>query len=419
MVKKDSLNIAYICWEFPPIIYGGLGVYARDLTKEMVKAGHNLTVFTTNDERNYPVKSNWNGIDVYRPEYTSIKTSIPPFLSENILSWGEGGIDFLSDMLCFNHAVSILIKSLNEKKKFDIIVAHDWLDLPGGIAAKEATGLPLVYHVHATEVGRSLGNPTWELVNLELIGGREADRVITVSYAMKDEMTTTGFSEEKIRVCHNAVDTYIFDPKRVKKDRKEKLKKEFNIKKDETVLFYVGRLEPMKGVDNLVSAMPIVLKEHPDTKLIILGRGTLEDKIKSMRQELRIEDKIILDTRFVDDEAKIHYYAIADCCIFPSLYEPFGIVALEAMAMEKPLVVGAHGTSGLRESVIVPPSANATGMHIDPNRPDDIAWGINTVLEDKKKAERWGKNGRKRVLENFTPSKVAEKTLGFYKEIVH
>ncbi|MFQ5976495.1 MAG: glycosyltransferase family 4 protein, partial [Candidatus Hydrothermarchaeales archaeon] len=187
---------------------------------------------------------------------------------------------------------------------------------------------------------------------------------------------------------------------------------------DEGVLLYIGRLEPMKGVDNLVSAMPSVLKENTNIKLLILGKGTLKGKIKDMSSNLGIEDRVILDTRFVDDEAKIHYYAIADCCIFPSLYEPFGIVALEAMGMEKPLVVGAHGTSGLRESVIVPPSKDATGIHVDPNRPEDIAWGINTVLEDKENAKIWGKNGRKRVLENFTWDGVAEETIKVYREVI-
>ncbi|MFQ5801250.1 MAG: glycosyltransferase family 4 protein, partial [Candidatus Hydrothermarchaeales archaeon] len=306
----------------------------------------------------------------------------------------------------------------NEKKKFDIIVAHDWLDLPSGMAAKEATGLPLVYHVHATEIGRSLGSPTWELVNLELTGGREADLVITVSHAMKDEMIKTGFPGEKIRVCHNGVDTDIFSPGRVKKERTEELRKEFDIKDDEAVLLYVGRLEQMKGVDNLVSAMPLVLKENPDTKLLILGKGTLEGKIKHINSDLGIEDKVVMDTRFVDDEAKIHYYAATDCCIFPSLYEPFGIVALEAMAMERPVVVGAHGTSGLRESVVVPPSEGATGIHVDPNRPDDIAWGTNAVLEDRERAKTWGKNGRKRVLEYFTWDKVVEETIKVYREVI-
>src|SRR5208337_2124872 len=101
----------------------------------------------------------------------------------------------------------------------------------------------------------------------------------------------------------------------------------------------------------------------------------------------------------------------------PSLYEPFGIVVLEAMSMEKPVVVGAAGVSGMREIVICC-GEDQCGYHVDPSNPTDIAWGITSVLENPDKMKWLGKNGRKRVLEEFTWDKIAKRTLGLYEQMV-
>ncbi len=112
------------------------------------------------------------------------------------------------------------------------------------------------------------------------------------------------------------------------------------------------------------------------------------------------------------------HYALADLCVFPSHYEPFGIVALEAAAMARPAVVGASGTSGLLEIVENPASKRPTGVHVDGRRPEDIAWGINLALEDRERLKAWGKNARELVLERFTWKKAAEQTLAIYEEVV-
>jgi glycosyltransferase involved in cell wall biosynthesis len=124
-----------------------------------------------------------------------------------------------------------------------------------------------------------------------------------------------------------------------------------------------------------------------------------------------------LVTDFIDSEAKAYHYALADLCVFPSLYEPFGIVALEAAAMAKAAVVGASGVSGLREIVENPGAKKPTGVHINPRDPGDIAWGINLALEDPERLNAWGKNARERVQENFTWMHAAQITLNIYREV--
>jgi glycosyltransferase involved in cell wall biosynthesis len=183
------------------------------------------------------------------------------------------------------------------------------------------------------------------------------------------------------------------------------------------MLLFIGRLTWVKSVGNLIQAMSLVLKDYPKTKLVILGRGEEQADMVEMANRLGIKDNVICRFEFIPEDERILNYAAADVCIFPSIYEPFGIVSLEAMAMEKPVVVGARGVVGFREQVVASgPGQN--GIHINGEDPSDIAWGIKEVLKDSKRAEAWGKNGRERVLEYFTWRKTAEQTLEVYKLVV-
>jgi glycosyltransferase involved in cell wall biosynthesis len=183
------------------------------------------------------------------------------------------------------------------------------------------------------------------------------------------------------------------------------------------MLLFIGRLTWVKGVRNLLQAMPSVLREYPNTKLVILGKGEQQADIVETADRLGIKDKIVYRFDFVPEKERILHYAASDMCIFPSTYEPFGIVSLEAMAMEKPVVVGARGVVGFREQVIsTGPDQN--GMHVNGEDPSDIAWGIKEVLRNPEKARNWGENGRKRIIEYFTWRKAAEETLKIYESIL-
>jgi glycogen(starch) synthase len=132
---------------------------------------------------------------------------------------------------------------------------------------------------------------------------------------------------------------------------------------------------------------------------------------------MKLESYVRFCFDFIPEEERIAHYAACDVAAFPSYYEPFGIVALEAMAMEKPVVVGASGVSGMRE-IVVCCGEEQCGFHIDPNNPTDIAWGVVSALEDKEKTKLLGKNGRKRVIAEFTWTRIAEKTIEIYQKIL-
>jgi glycosyltransferase involved in cell wall biosynthesis len=183
------------------------------------------------------------------------------------------------------------------------------------------------------------------------------------------------------------------------------------------MLLFVGRLTWVKGVKNLVQAMPLVLSEFPNTKLVILGKGEEQADILQLAERLNIQNNIACRFDFVSEKERILHYAASDICVFPSVYEPFGIVTLEAMAMEKPCVVGARGVVGFKEQ-IVSSGTDQNGIHINGEDPADIAWGIKATLRDPNKARNWGENGRKHVLDYFTWRKVAEQTSKIYESLL-
>jgi glycosyltransferase involved in cell wall biosynthesis len=182
------------------------------------------------------------------------------------------------------------------------------------------------------------------------------------------------------------------------------------------MILFLGRLTWVKGVTNLIQAMPMVLRENRNAKLIILGKGEQQNDIIEAANRLGIGSKVACRFEFVPEKERILHYAAADVCIFPSTYEPFGIVSLEAMSMAKPIIVGAQGVVGFREQV-VPSGPDQNGVHVNGAEPSDIAWGINETLSDPDRAEVWGQNGRKRVLSYFTWKEAAKQTIEIYEKL--
>ena len=374
------MNIAHFSWEYPPVIYGGLGTFALEITQIQKKMGNNVTVFTLNHENKLETYEKWNNIDVYRPKTLDLSSTFYLFSNYELRAWGDH-FKFFSDVISYNvisasQLVNLLVRK--NKSKYDIIDAHDWLGILGGMIAKKELGIPLMFHVHSTEVGRSIGRGSHVIKDIEFEGGQAADCIITVSNAMSDELQKLGYPHEKIRVCWNGVDPEKYDPSRFSNEQIQQFRSNYGVREDENLLFFVGRLVSVKGVDKLVKAMPMVLEDFPNTKLVILGIGDMEGYLRSLIDQYGISDKIIMRAEFISEEERILHYAACDGVVLPSIYEPFGIVCTEGMSMAKPVVVGAKGTNGMREQII-PDGKNKCGLHVNPHEPEDIAWGIKAV----------------------------------------
>ena len=412
------MRIAMFVYEFPPKVVGGLGTYAAEISQQFIRMGHDVTVFTMNNGTSL-TRETWRGVEIHRPMLVEISDILPALVAEDLRKWGRG-IKFFSNIFVYNIlTASKLVNDLVKKEevKFDIISAHDWLSVIAGASVKRELNIPLVFHVHSTEKGRAMDSGSAVVNSIEFYGGQISDKVVTVSFAMRDELTSLGFPEQKIRVCHNGVDPNKYDPSKVKPEDVKTLRSKYGLRESDNMVFFVGRLVSVKGVDRLVMAMPEVLRKFPNTKLVIIGLGDMQQHLTSLVNSLGLQNSVILRFEFLPEEERILHYAACNAAVFPSLYEPFGIVCIEAMSMGKPVVVGARGTSGLREQT-VPSGPEQCGFHVNPNDSSDIAWGIVSLLADPAAASRFGENARNRVLKYFSLEAMTKSTLTVYEELL-
>lgn len=412
------MRIAFFVYEYPPQLVGGLGTYAEYMTREYVDLGHDVSVFTLNNNglKTYEVL---RGVEVHRPQIADATDIWPFFVVDDLKKWGTN-IKLFNDIFIYNIlSATKFINSLIRKEKynFDVVCVHDWLSSIAGLIIKKETDIPVVFHVHSTEWGRSGGAGSEVVSHIERAMAQNADKVITVSYAMQEDLTRHGWSPGKISVVWNGVDPVQYDPTKISQQDIAQIRRKYDIPDGWNMLLFVGRLAWVKGVRNLLQAMPSVLKEYPNTKLVILGKGEEQNDVIETAERLNIKSNVVYRFDFVSEQERILHYAAADVCVFPSIYEPFGIVSLEAMAMAKPIVVGARGVVGFKEQV-VNGGGDQNGVHINGEDPADIAWGIKEVLKEPDLAKSWGENGRQRVLEYFTWRKVAEQTLSIYESVI-
>jgi len=414
------MKMAVLVYEYPPKIVGGLGTYAAEITRKFVLLGHDVSVFTMNDDMgDLPTRELWRGIEIHRPIHIDVSDSLPDVVAEDVRKWGRG-IQLFSKILIYNYlSAAKLVNELVRKEefKYDIVVAHDWLSVIAGAAIKKELGLPLVFHVHSTEKGRTSGDGSEVISNIERRGGQMADLIVTVSHAMRDELIRLGFPTEKIQVCPNGVDPQKYCREEVGEVKVKEVRQAYGLEDGDLMALYIGRLVWVKGVDKLITAMPQVLKKVPNIKLVVVGLGEMRDYLEKLVDNLKLQDVVKFRFEFIPEEERIAHYAACDVAVFPSLYEPFGIVALEAMSMEKPVVVGASGVSGMRE-VVVPSGPDQCGFHVNPSDSADIAWGIINAVQDPQKKVQLGQNGRRRVLQEFSWDIAARRTAQLYSELL-
>ncbi len=410
------MRIAFFVYEYPPAVVGGLGTYATYMTRALVRQGHDVVVLTMNPEGTLKTREVIAGVEVHRPIGIDATNVFPLLLNEELRQWGR----FFNDIFIYNVlAASKFLNDLVEKQgaQFDVVAVHDWLSAVAGLVVRNQTDLPVVFHVHSTEWGRrgEAGSPFVGRLEREM--AFQAHRIVTVSHAMKEDLVRHGWSGATISVVWNGVDPSIYDPTRVPREEVEALRKTYGISSGEPMILFVGRLTWVKGVRNLIQAMPIVLADFPTARLVILGKGEEQHDIEELVHRLDLAGRVVTRYAFVSEWERIVHYAAADVCVFPSVYEPFGIVSLEAMSMARPVVVGANGVVGFREQV-VPSGPDQNGVHVNGNDPADIAWGIRAVLQDPLRAREMGARGRTRVQRYFTWESAARQTAEVYQEMM-
>jgi len=307
------------------------------------------------------------------------------------------------------NAISTNLMMVDKTIDADIIHAHTWYGSLAGFFAKELYKLPLISTVHNLESmcpwkKEQLGNAYVLSLWMEKTGIENSDRVITVSNEMKERVLKNfDISEEKVTVIHNGIDL----DKYKNKDGKESLEK-YGI--NFPYILFVGRLSKQKGISVLIEAME---KLKSDTELVILANSPdTPDIEKEVREKLKGKNNITWINKMLSEDELIEFYNNTELFVCPSIYEPFGIINLEAMACKVPVVATSVG--GVKEVVV----DGETGLLVPPEKPEDLAEAIDTVLGDSELRTRFGENGRKRVETMFSWESVARKLIAIYEDIL-
>jgi glycogen(starch) synthase len=386
-----------LSWEYPPLVVGGLGRHVDALARELVAAGHDVVV-VTRGESETPVEEVRDGVRVRRAAADPLALD---FTTESLLAWSQAA----------EHSLIRSALPLVRRWRPDVVHAHDWLVAQSAITIAQVTGAPLVVTMHATEAGRHQG---WlprplnlAIHSVERWLTHEAAAVITCSTAMHEEVTRLfERSADQVAVVPNGID---LEPWRVSPRVRETARA---IHAGEgPLLVYAGRLVHEKGVQTLLDALPELRRRYSGLRLVVAGTGVYEAQLQTRARTRRVA-RAVEWAGFVPEADLAPLLAAADAVVVPSMYEPFGIVALEAAAAATPLVVAETG--GLLDLV----AANAVAASFTPRDTEALVKAVVTVLDDPAAARRAAARATRLIRRDYTWSAVAARTAGVYASVV-
>ncbi|HVB12293.1 MAG TPA: glycosyltransferase family 4 protein [Nitrososphaerales archaeon] len=382
------LKILMLTWEYPPRIIGGISRVVEGLSRALATVGHEVHVVTP-EMPGSPLEDNDQGVFIHR---VRIESPTPTFHS-----W----------VLMMNHYLTKRVgRLINEIGSFDIVHVHDWLVLPSGAETKAFCNSTMVSTLHSLECKRSGGVNTAEskmVDSLEWWITFESALVIVCSKSMQnDTVKEFGVPEDKIWIIPIGVDPEKF--RRCHPDR-DLVRAKYGANKGDKLILFVGRLTQQKGCEYLIRAIPQISKQF-NTKLIVVGDGSYREELESIAKAS--DDHKIRFTGFLPDNELTELFVCADLMVIPSVYEPFGVVALEAMAAGLPVV--ASNVDGLGEIVV----HERNGILVFPKDSSSIAWGISRILSDSANTQRLIVNANNDIRTRFSWDAVANLTLDLY-----
>lgn len=391
--ENSRLNILMLSWEFPPLVVGGLSRHVFDLSRTLTKQGHQVFVITTFVE-GLPAYEKIQGVHVCR-----------------VLSLQPHHSDFFAWVNSLNAAMVYESLRLCKHIPFHLVHAHDWLVGSAARMIQTQLNIPLICTIHATEHGRNNGihNSLQESVHEKekrLI--HDAQAVIVCSEYMKKELIDLFYvSPDKISVFPNGIEPEMF----LAKCRSNHVKKKYRLSADDRLIFSVGRVVYEKGFHILIEAAEILRKEQANVRFIVAGKGPLLHEYRALVKEKKLDNHIQF-IGYVTDDERNQLFHLSEIVVFPSLYEPFGIVALEGMTVGKPTIV--TNTGGLQTIV----EDSVSGIKVRPNDVLHLVEKISILLQDTEYARFLGENGKKRVETMFGWDHIAIETTKLFEDNV-
>jgi glycogen synthase len=410
------VKIVYLTNQLPPNIWGGMGIVVDFLSKKIAEK-HDVSIYTTNNGF-LPKFEQIDNIKIYRPVNFIINRLMQRKKSKGYYSLFSNVIKildlFLNNLYCF-----ALIAKNSKIENYQVIVVHDFMHGITGILCKIFLKLPIVFHVHFIELTMTpSGKKKDPFKIIKTIEKKMADlsgRIIVATNEMKQTMIENKWSGEKIKVvplCNTNVHLDNFDDSKVDA-LKNKIYSELHLSPDDQILLFVGRIVYLKGIYSLIHSLKIMLDSNPHIKLIIIGEGE-KTKIDSLVTSLDLQNNVICSNTFVDPDSVLAYYSIADICVFPSIQEPFGLVAIEAMTLGKPVILG-NGFSSIFEG----DKKDVSVVYVDPFNVPELAKTTLKLLSDKERCRRMGEKAKEHVSRNFKCENVIDNMVAVYNETIY
>jgi len=394
-----SDRVLLLSWEYPPVIEGGLARHVRKLAEALVRRGVAVDVLTHgvsgSPDGGQPGVAELSGVTVHRVPEPSWPRDLDRFVA-----WVER---MNVDMLAAGEVLA-------EEHSYALIHGHDWLVEHASASLAERLGVPYVTTIHATEHGRHQGwvqdPPQSHIHSVERRMARRADAVIVCSYYMRGHVADIfDIDERRIAVIPNGVDPNELRPV----GDLQALRRQFAEPHEKLVLF-VGRLVYEKGFQLAFDALPGVIEKVGNVRFLVAGSGTHEGELKAQAQRLGLSEHGVF-LGWIGDDVLHSLYRIADLCVVPSIYEPFGLVALEAMASGCPCIVA--DTGGLREVV---PSGERVGLRFNGGDAEHLGVMIERLLVDCELRERLVIEASEHVL-RFDWDEIAQRTCAIYTKL--
>jgi glycogen(starch) synthase len=395
-----SGRVLLLSWEYPPIIEGGLARHVRKLAESLVRQGMAVDVLTRGAHEGPGTAASRpaalaGGVRVHRVPEPGWPRDLDRFVA-----WVER---MNEDMLAAG-------ETLGEAGSYDLVHGHDWLVAHASAALADRLGVPYLTTIHATEHGRHQGwvhkPPQSHIHQVECWMARRADAVIVCSYYMRGHVADIfDIDERRITVIPNGIDPNDLRPV----SNLHALRGEFAAPHEKLVVL-VGRLVYEKGFQHALDALPGVIEKLGDVRFLVAGSGTHEAALKAQAEELGLSAHGSF-LGWIGDDALHSLYRIADLCVVPSIYEPFGLVALEAMASGCPCIVA--DTGGLREVV---PLGERVGLRFNGGDPEHLGVMIERLLVDGELRDRLVTEASEYVL-RFDWDDVARRTRGIYSAL--
>ena len=392
---EERLRILILSWEYPPLIEGGLARHVRKLSENLVMQGVDVHVLTRGREES-PAEETMEGVHLHR-----VLEPLRPAELTEFITWVE---HMNTDML----AAGV---ELGDRFQFDVVHGHDWLVAVAGDHLAKRFDAPFVVTVHATEYGRHQGwvdkHPQSHIHGIERWMTNRAEQVIACSAYMRDHISDIyAIEEERIAVIPNGIDPADLQP--LDDEPMRELRARFAAPHEKLVLL-VGRLVYEKGFQIALEAMPRVIDELGDVRFLVAGAGTHEEELRVQAAALGLDGHGTF-LGWIGDDVLHTLYRIADLTVVPSIYEPFGLVALEAMASGCPCLVA--DTGGLRE--VVP--HDEVGLRFRARDPGSLAETAIRVLDDDELGRRIVAEAYEHV-RTFDWADVAERTAAVYGQL--